>query len=180
MERLVFKSLYSYLTDNTFITSKQSDFIKGDSTTNQLLFVTHMIHTAFDCDIPKAITSVYLDISKAFDKVWHEGLIFKLRQVGVSGNMLDILTDFLSNRFQRTTINGKSSEWRQIQAGVPQGSVLGPLLFLLYINDLLDGMKSDARIFADDTSLFVVVDDPKTSFEILSHDLRLVEEWANQ
>ena len=128
-ERLVFKSLYSYLIDNKFITSKQSGFIKGDSTTNQLLSITHMIHTAFDCDVPKEVRSVYLDISKAFDKVLHEGLIFKLRQVGVSGNMLEILTDFLSNRFQRTTINGKSSEWSQIQAGVPQGSVLGPLLF---------------------------------------------------
>ena len=77
-------------------------------------------------------------------------------------------------------INGKSSGWRNIEAGVPQGSVLGPLLFLLYINDLIDGMKSDARIFADDTSLFVVIDDPQTAFEILSHDLRLVEAWAKQ
>lgn len=89
--------------------------------------------------------------------------------------MLGILSDFLSNHFQRTTINGKSSDWRPIQAGVPHGSVLVPLLFLLYINDLLDGMKYDAHIFADDTSFFVVVDDPKTSYEILSHDLRLVE-----
>ena len=94
--------------------------------------------------------------------------------------MLNILTDFLSNRLQRTTINGKSSDWSNIEAGVPQGSVLGPLLFLLYINDLIDGMKSDARIFADDTSLFVVVEDPQTTFEILSHDLRLVESWAKQ
>ena len=139
-----------------------------------------MIHSAFDCDIPKEVRSVYLDISKAFDKVWHEGLIFKLSQIGVSGKMMGILADFLSSRFQRTTINGKSSEWRIIQAGVPQGSVLGPLLFLLYINDLLDGMKSDARIFADDTSLFVVVNDPQTSLEILDHDLRLVEAWAKQ
>ena len=73
-----------------------------------------MIHSAFDCDIPKEVRSVYLDISKAFDKVWHEGMIFKLKQVGVGGYMLDILTDFLSNRFQRTTLNGKSSEWKVI------------------------------------------------------------------
>ncbi len=139
-----------------------------------------MIHSEFDCDIPKEVRSVYLDISKAFDKVWHEGLIFKLKQYGISGHMLNILTDFLSNRLQRTTLNGKSSNWNGISAGVPQGSVLGPLLFLLYINDLLDGMKSDARIFADDTSLFVVVDDPQTAFEILSHDLKLVEVWARQ
>ena len=179
-ERVIFKSLYSYLISNKIITNKQSGFIKGDSTTNQLLSITHMIHSAFDCDIPKEVRSVYLDISKAFDKVWHEGLIFKLRQAGVRGDMLNILSDFLINRYQRTVINGKSSAWSPIQAGVPQGSVLGPLLFLLYINDLLDGMKSDARIFADDTSLFVVVDDPKSSYEILSHDLRLVEEWAKQ
>ena len=98
----------------------------------------------------------------------------------MSGNILSILTDLLSDRSQRTIISGKSSQWRQIQAGVPQGSLLGPLLFFLYINDLLDGMKSDARIFADDRSLFVVVYDPQTSFEILSRDLKLVEEWEKQ
>ncbi len=71
-ERLIFTSLYLYLTSNKFITDKQSGFIKGDSTTNQLLSITHMIHSAFDCDIPKVVRSVYLDISKAFHKVWHE------------------------------------------------------------------------------------------------------------
>ena len=93
--------------------------------------------------------------------------------------MLQILSNFLSNRYQRTTLNGKTSSWCQIEAGVPQGSV-GPLLFLVYINDITDGLKSEVRIFADDTSLFVVVDDPNTSFEILNHDLKLIEKWANQ
>lgn len=179
-ERLIFCPLYTHLINNNLISSKQSGFIKGDSTINQLLSITHMIHSAFDCDPPKEVRSIYLDISKAFDKVWHEGLIFKLKQNGVNGVALSILTAFLSNRSQRTVINGKSSDWHIIEAGVPQGSVLGPLLFLIYINDLINGMKSDARIFADDTSLFIVVDDPQAAHELLSHDLRLVESWATQ
>ena len=85
-----------------------------------------MIHSAFDCDILKEVRSVYLYISKAFDEVWHEGLIFKLKQHGFSGHKLNILTDFLSNCLQRTTINGKSSNWNSIGTGVPRGTALGP------------------------------------------------------
>ena len=179
-EKLIFTSLYNYLIGNNLISKKQSGFIKGDSTINQLLSITHTIQSAFDCDPPKEVRSIYLDISKAFDKVWHTGLIFKLKQNGIKGKMLQILSHFLSNRYQRTSLNGKTSSWSSIASGVPQGSVLGPLLFLVYINDITDGLKSDVRIFADDTSLFVVVDDPITSYEILNHDLKLIEKWAYQ
>ena len=139
-----------------------------------------MIQSLFDCVPPKEVRSVYLDISKAFDKVWHQGLIFKLKQNGIHGKMLQILSNFLSGRLQRTTLNVKTSSWVSVEAGVPEGSVLGPLLFLVYINDITDGLKSEVRIFADDTSLFVVVDDPIISFETLNHDLKLIEKWANQ
>ena len=98
LERLLFASLYSYLIDNKSITCKQSGFIKWDSITNPHLSLTHMIHPAFKCDIPKEVISVYLDISKAFDKVWHKGSIFKLIQTGINGRMLNILTDLLSSR----------------------------------------------------------------------------------
>ena len=91
---------------------------------------------------------------KAFDRVWHEGLLFKLECIGISGNLLSLLKSFLSNRFQRVVLNGQCSSWPSVQAGVLQGSILGPLLFLIYINDLPGNLQSTVKLFADDTSLF--------------------------
>ena len=102
---------------------------------------------------------VFLDISKVFDKVWHEGIIFKLKQNGISGKLLSVLSDFLKDRKQRVTLNGQVSSWTGVHAGVLQGSILGPLLFLVYINNLADGLSSNAKLFADDTSLFLVIQD---------------------
>ena len=128
------------------------------------------------------VRSVYLDTSKAFDRVWHEGLIFKIRRCGISGNLVKLLTRFLSERQrqQRTIINGKCSGWEHVSTGVPQGSILGPLLFLVYINDLPDGLESNVRIYADDTSLFSVVHDPQLSSNIINSDLSLIKMWAHQ
>ena len=81
--------------------------------------------------------AVFLDISKAFDKVWHEGLISKLKSNGIQGKLLNLIISFLSNRKQRVVLNGKSSEWKDVSAGVPQGSVLGPLFFLFISTILL-------------------------------------------
>ena len=91
---------------------------------------------------------------KAFDRVWHEGLLFKLECIGISGNLLSLLKSFLSSRFQRVVLNGQCSSWLSVQAGVLQGSILGPLLFLIYINDLPGNLQSTVKLFADDTSLF--------------------------
>ena len=100
---------------------------------------------------------VFLDISKAFDNVWYQGVILKLKQNGISENLLKIIEDFLSNRYQRVVLNGQSSGWAEVNVGVPQGSILGPLLFLIYINDLSTGLSSNPKLLADDTSLFSVV-----------------------
>ena len=121
---------------------------------------------------------MFLDILKAFDKVWHEGLILKLSRNGISGNLLYLLKDFLKYWKQRVILNGQNSSWKGITSGVPQGSILGPLLFLIYINDLLDGLSSNCKLCADDTSLFSVVHDVTISSSELNSDLAKISEWA--
>ena len=106
---------------------------------------------------------IFLDISKAFDKVWHKVIIFKLKQNGISGKLLSVLSDFLKDRKQRVILSGQVSSLTGVNAGVPQGSILGPLLFLIFSNDLADGLSSNAKLFADDTSLFSIVHDVDTS-----------------
>ena len=135
--------MLKYFLDNNLVSSKQSGFRPGDSCINQLLSITPDIFTSFDKALE--VRGVFLDISKAFDKVWHAGLTYKWdkRQV----------IDFLKNRQQRVVLNGQLSSWTMVNAQVSQGSILRPLLILIYINDLPNGLQSNAKLFADDTSL---------------------------
>ena len=146
-----------FKTEN-ILAPNQSGFKPGDSCFNQLLSITHEIYSSFEDGFK--VRSVFLDISKAFDKIWHEGIIFKLKQNAISDDLLNILSDFLRNRKQRVTLNGHSSSWTNVNAGVPQ---LRSITFLIYINDLPDGLLSNAKLFADDTSLISVVHDINTS-----------------
>ena len=136
----------------------------------------HGILNAFDKALE--VRGIFRDTSKAFDKVWHDGLIFKLRQNGIRGDIINILQDFLRNRKQRVVLNGQCSSWADVNAGVPQGSILGPLLFLIYINDLFDGLKSECKLFADDTFLFSVVNDINTSASDINEDLEIIGNLA--
>ena len=102
-------------------------------------------------------------MSKAFEKVWYEELIYKLKSMGVSDSLLKLIQSFLTNRFQRVLLNGRTSEWLPIKAGVPQESFLDPLFFLIHINDLSESIESTVKLFADGTSLFSVVHDSNTS-----------------
>ena len=123
---------------------------------------------------------VFLNIFKAFGKVWHDGLLFKLKNYGISGSLFAIIKNSLANRQQRVVLNRKSSCWSCIIAGVPQGSLLGPLFFLIYINDLVDNISSEAKLFADDTSLFTVVYDVDIAANKLNRDLEIISTWAYQ
>ena len=138
-----------FIYDNNFLSPSESRFRSGDSCINQLLSINHEILNA--CDKVLEVCGIFLDISKAFVKVWHDDLIFKLRQNGMSGDIISILRGFLRNRKQRVVLNGQCSFWTYVSAGVPQGSILGPLLFLIYISDLSDGLKKKCKQFADET-----------------------------
>ena len=155
--RLIFNSLFKYIDENELLNPNQSGFHPLDSCINQLLSINHEFFSNFDCDPPKDIRAVSLNISKAFDKIWLPGLIFKIKSFGISGDLLELIKSFLSNRFQRVVLNGQISECEKINAAVSQGSILGPLFFLIYINDLTDRISSIVKLFADDTSLFSIV-----------------------
>ena len=169
-ERLIFK--------NNLVLPDQSEFKPGDSCINQLLSITHEIYSLFDEGLE--VRSAFLDISKAFCKVWHKGLLFELSQNGISGNLLDLLSSFLSDRKQRVLLNGQTSTWQNVTAGVPQRSILGPLLFLIYINNLSGDLSSKAKLLADDPSLFSVTHDTTTSANELNNDLKKISDWAFQ
>ena len=174
-ERIIYNNIFEYLTTNKLISDNQSGFKPGDSCVNQLLSITHEIYHSLDNGLE--VRGVSLDISKAFDKVWDEGLILKLDQYGTTENLLCLIKCFLKNRNQRVVLNGQTSSWTNVLAGVPQGSILGPLFFLIYINDLSDDLSSNPKLFADDTSFFSVVNDKDPSAKELNNDLRKISNW---
>ena len=156
-EKVIFDSIFNFMIQNNLMNSCQSGFRPNDSCINQLISVTHNIYRSFDANPSLEVQGVFLDLSKAFDKVWHEGLLYKLKNNGINGNALQLIESLLHNKLQRVVLNGQSSSLPSIRAGVPQGSVLGPLFFLIYINDLPEGLNSEVKLFAHDTSLFSIV-----------------------
>ena len=106
--------------------------------------------------------------------------MFNLKQNGISVNLLNGITDFLYQRKQRVVLNEQHSSWSNVPAGVPQGSILGPLFFLIYINDLSDGLTSNPKLFADDASLFSVVQNINSTANDLNSDLMKISDWAFQ
>ena len=160
-EKIIFLKKYNLFTSNNLITKNQSGLRPNDSVTNQLICLVDSIHSSLDINVD-------------------EGLLFKRKQNGINGKLLNLLKSYLANRNQRVLFNGFKSGWGIVESGVPQGSVLGPLLFKIYINYLEIGIKSLINFFADDTSLFTIVKDPDLSALEFNHDLHLISQWAYQ
>ena len=169
LERIIFKHVYNLFRDNFLISVWQSVFYQGSSTITKLIELNNKFCTAVSQN--KEIRIIFLDISKAFDRVWHKGLM---------ALCFSEFEDYLQDRVQRVIINGQFSSWNNITAGVPQGSVLGPLLFLVFINDITNVVENcNIRLFADDTSLFIEVDNRKQAAAKLNEDLNQVTQVMN-
>ena len=151
-EKLVNNRIVDHLEKCGLFSDFQYSFRYSRSTADLLTVVSDRIARAFNTS--RATRAVALDISKAFDRVWHAGLLHKLKCYGISGQILGLISSFLSNRQLRVVLDGKYSQEYPVNAGVPQGSILGPTLFLLYINDFPDDVICDIPIYSDDITLY--------------------------
>ena len=139
---------------NNLFTKHQHGFKKGYSCVTQLIEVCKK--WTDELDNKNNIDIIYLDFQKAFDTVQHQRLLKKLKGYGIQGKVLCLIESFLKNRKQRVQVNGSSSDWADVSSGIPQGTVLGPTLFLIYINDLPDVVHSFVKRFADDAKIYAI------------------------
>ena len=183
-EKLVNNRTVDHLEKCSPFSDFQYSFRSSRSTADLLTVVSDRIAGAFNRS--GATRAVALDISKAFDRVWHAGLFHKLRSYGISGQVSGLISSFLSNRRLQVVLDGKSSQEYSVKAGVPQGSILGPKLFLLNINDLPDDFICNIDIYVDDTTLYCKFDQASDLWQQLElaseleSDLRETVDWGRK
>ena len=172
LESFIRDAIVKHMTDYNLYASCQHGFRNRRSCVTQLLEVMEIITD--NCDQGELTDMIYLDFRKAFDSVPHQRLLVKLRAYGITGVVYNWVADFLSNRQQRVRVNKSKSGLVEVLSGIPQGSILGPVLFTLFINDISDNLSSDCRIFADDTKIF----NTTNNTNILQDDLNILQEWS--
>ena len=177
MEHIILSHIAKHLNDNNILLDSQHGFREKLSTATQLISVTHdwalTLHNRGQTDV------IFLDFSKAFDKVPHHHLSTKLQFYGIRGRTVNWIRAFLSDREQAVSVNGTFSSWGRVTSGVPQGSVLGPVLFLLYINDIQDQVQSTMRLFADDSVIYRKICCQEDHFK-LQQDMAVLADWSTK
>ena len=175
LESIVRDKIVSHMMTNNLFCDEQHGFVPGRSCVTQLLCVMEMWTNSLNSR--EEIDCIYLDFQKAFDTVPHARLISKLKAYGMEGPLIRWITNFLSNRIQRVVVNNEMSTWSTISSGTPQGSVLGPTFFVVFINDIPDSINSTVNIFADDTKLFRSVTSDEEHV-VLQSDLDMLADWS--
>ena len=177
-ESIMHSRLFRHYISNNIISDRQAAYLKGDSTTQQLLYIVNMIKTNWNQG--NFTQGCFLDASAAFDRCWINGMLAKLEQIKVEGKSLDMFESYLTNRKICTVIDGSKSKFLDVKAGVPQGSRLGPLLWILYNQDVTEDLESECLLYADDTCLFAFGKDPFDTIEMLNRDLVKIGNWAEK
>ena len=172
MESFVRDAIQEHMESNKLYTSCQHGFRRGRSCISQLLEVMEDFTNYIDNG--QTFDTIYLDFRKAFDTVPHARLLCKLKAYGIDGKVVDWIQMFLSNRTQQVRVGKEYSSRSQVSSGIPQGSVLGPVLFTIFINDLPEGLESLCKIFADDTKIYNVSNQKVT----IQNDLSKIQEWS--
>jgi len=175
LEGIIKDEMVRYLEENNILYNTQHGFRKGRSCVTNLLDFVEYVSEYLDEGVP--VDVVYLDFQKAFDRVPHVRLISKLIAVGINGKFVEWIKEWLKGREQRVTLNGEASEWVRVDSGVPQGSVLGPVLFSIYINDIDEGLVSKLLKFADDAKVIGKVGTTE-QIEELRSDLARMFKWS--
>ena len=177
LERLIKDHMVDFLVKHKLLNSSQHGFLKARSClTNMLCFLEEITKWI---DVGSPVDIIYLDFQKAFDKVPHQRLLLKLKAHGIGDSITDWIEQWLTDRRQRVVVDGEVSNWKSVLSGVPQGSVLGPILFLIYINDLDDSITSNVLKFADDTKLFRKVNTDGDK-QHLQNDLDRLVKWSEK
>ena len=177
LEKIIKKRIIEYLEKNNVFSIHQHGFRARRSCLTALLEYFETISSLLDENI--ACDAVYLDCQKAFDTVPIKRLLVKLDAVGIKGKLHNWISDFLLNREQRVQIRNATSEWTNVLSGVPQGSVLGPVLFLIYVNDIVMNIKSTIKLFADDAKIYRPIKNDN-DHQALQDDLKRIENWSRK
>ena len=177
LEHVIHANIMDHLDRYQILCDEQHGFRSKHSCESQLILTVHDL--AKTLDQQKQSDIVIMDFSKAFDKVAHHRLLRKIHHYGIRGQTYEWISSFLQERKQRVVVGGDHSQWVHVESGVPQGTVLGPMLFILFINDLPNNIKSPVRLFADDCVLYNTIESQKDADQ-LQHDLDSLRNWEQQ